>query len=102
MRRIHWFEFTDLSWYPETFRRIQTDYLQFVATRGSGQKNLAPLITKAMQQAGTTEITDLCSGGTGILARTAAALGRGRMAGERQADGQVHPCQSRGTLARRD
>jgi hypothetical protein len=65
VRRIHWFEFTDLPWYPETFRRIQTDYLQFVATRGSDQKNLAPLITRAMQQAGTTEIVDLCSGGTG-------------------------------------
>jgi hypothetical protein len=65
MRRIHLFEFTDLSWYPQIFRRIQTDYLQFVATLGSGHKNLIPLFTKAMQHAGTTEIVDLCSGGTG-------------------------------------
>ena len=65
MRRIHLFEFTDLPWYPQTFRRIQTDYLQFVATLGSGHKNLIPLFTKAMQHAGTTEIVDLCSGGTG-------------------------------------
>ena len=65
MKRIHLFEFTDLSWYPQILRRVQTDYLQFVATRGSGQKNLIPLLVKAMQQSGTTEIVDLCSGGTG-------------------------------------
>jgi len=44
---------------------MQTDYLQFVATLGSGHKNLIPLLIKAMQHAGTTEIVDLCSGGTG-------------------------------------
>jgi hypothetical protein len=65
MGRIHLFEFTDLSWYPQIFRRIQTDYLQFVATLGSGHKNLMPLFQKAMQHAQTTEIVDLCSGGTG-------------------------------------
>jgi len=65
MRRIHLFEFTDLPWYPQVFRRIQTDYLQFVATLGSGHKNLIPLFVKAMQHAGTTEIVDLCSGGSG-------------------------------------
>lgn len=65
MKRIHLFEFTDLPWYPQTFRRMQTDYLQFAATLGSGHKNLIPLFAKAMQHAGTTEIVDLCSGGTG-------------------------------------
>ena len=35
MKRIQMFEFTDLSWYPQLFRRIQTDYLQFAATLGS-------------------------------------------------------------------
>ena len=65
MRRIHLFEFTDLAWYPQTFRRMQTDYLQFSATLGGGHKNLVPLFIKAMGQAQTTEILDLCSGGTG-------------------------------------
>jgi hypothetical protein len=64
MRRIHLFEFMDLAWYPETFRRIQTDYLQFVVTRGN-HTALIPLIVKALQQAQTNEIVDLCSGGTG-------------------------------------
>jgi len=65
LKRIHLFEFTDLSWYPQTFRRIQTDYLQFVASLGSGHKNLIPLFKKAMQHADTTDIIDLCSGGSG-------------------------------------
>ena len=65
MRRIQMFEFTDLPWYPQLFRRIQTDYLQFAATLGSGHKNLIPLFARAMQHAKTAEIVDLCSGGTG-------------------------------------
>jgi hypothetical protein len=65
MKRIHLFEFTDCSWYPQTFRRMQTDYLQFVANLGSGHKNLVPLFVKAMQHARTTQIVDLCSGGGG-------------------------------------
>lgn len=65
MRRIHLFEFTDQPWYPQVFRHIQTDYLQFVTTRGAGHQNLVPLFEKALQQAGTRKIVDLCSGGTG-------------------------------------
>ncbi len=65
MKRLHLFEFTDLSWYPPTFRQIQTDYLQFVATLGAGHQHLIPLFAKALQHAGTTEIVDLCSGGGG-------------------------------------
>jgi hypothetical protein len=66
MRRIHLFEFTDQPWYPDTFRRIQTDYLQFAASRGTADKYLFPLIQKGMQAADTQEIVDLCSGGAGL------------------------------------
>jgi hypothetical protein len=65
MKRIHLFEFTDQPWYPQTFRQIQTDYLQFATTLGAGHKNLVPLFHKAMQKTGTDEIVDLCSGGAG-------------------------------------
>jgi len=65
MSRIHLFEFTDLSWYPDVFRRIQTDYLQFVATLGTGHKYLIPLFQRALQNAKTSEVLDLCSGGSG-------------------------------------
>lgn len=53
MRRIHLFEFMDLSWYPQTFRRIQTDYLQFAATLGSGHKYLIPLFKRVLDHAQT-------------------------------------------------
>lgn len=74
MKRIHIFEFTDLSWYPDVFRRIQTDYLQFVASLGSGHKYLIPLFQRAMQGIHTNEIVDLCSGGTGPWAHLAGQL----------------------------
>jgi hypothetical protein len=69
VKRIQLFEFTDLSWYPQTFRRFQTDYLQFVASLGSGHRNLVPLFVKALESAKTTEIVDLCSGGAGPWVR---------------------------------
>lgn len=65
MRRIHLFEFLDLPEYPRLFRRMQTDYLQFAATMGMGHQNLVLLIARGMQHAGTAQIVDLCSGGTG-------------------------------------
>jgi hypothetical protein len=65
MKRIHAFEFLDLPWYPNIFRRMQTDYLQFATTLGSGHKTIIPLIHNAMKQAGTNQIIDLCSGSSG-------------------------------------
>ena len=65
MKRIHLFEFTDLPWYPDMFRRIQTDYLQFAASMGTGHKYLVPLFQKALSHARTDRIVDLCSGGSG-------------------------------------
>jgi hypothetical protein len=65
MKRIRLFEFTDQTWYPQVFRCIQTDYLQFVTTRGAGHQNLIPLFTRALKQGGSMDIVDLCSGGTG-------------------------------------
>jgi hypothetical protein len=63
MRRIQLFEFTDLAWYPQPFRRMKTDYLHFATSLGSGHKNLGPLFIRAIRHANTTEIIDLCSGG---------------------------------------
>jgi len=65
MTRIQLFEFTDMTWYPQTFRTIQTDYLQLASSLGSGHKNLIPLLIKALQKAKTSNIIDLCSGGMG-------------------------------------
>jgi hypothetical protein len=76
MNRIHLFEFTDLTWYPDLFRRFQTDYLQFVASLGSGHKYLIPLFKRALQSTGTNEIVDLCSGGTGPWNHLSVQLGQ--------------------------
>jgi hypothetical protein len=76
MKRFHLFEFTDQPWYPQVFRRMQTDYLQFVVTRGDGHAQLVPLLVNALQHAGTHEIVDLCSGGTGPWERLQAQLAR--------------------------
>jgi hypothetical protein len=65
MRRVHLFEFTDQAWYPQVFRTIQTDYLQFVTTRGKGHQHLVPLFARVLQHANTLDIVDLCSGGSG-------------------------------------
>lgn len=65
MKRIHLFEFTDQPWYPDLFRRMQTDYLQFAATMGNGHQNLVPLFRKALSAGNTDQIIDLCSGGSG-------------------------------------
>ena len=40
MKPIHLFKFMDLSRFPMMFRRMQTNTLQFVATRGAGHRNL--------------------------------------------------------------
>ncbi|MFZ2096814.1 MAG: hypothetical protein WAV05_09270 [Anaerolineales bacterium] len=72
--RFHLFEFTDQPWYPQVFRRIQTDYLQFVTTRGAGHQNLIPLFKESLLHAQTMEIVDLCSGGTGPWLRLRSQL----------------------------
>jgi hypothetical protein len=65
MSRVYLFEFTDQPWYPSVFRRIQTDYLQFVATQGAGHENLIPLLKRALHHTGRMEFVDLCSGASG-------------------------------------
>jgi hypothetical protein len=74
LKRLHLFEFTDQPWYPQVFRQIQTDYLQFVTTRGAGHQNLVPLFKKALGSSRTMEILDLCSGAGGPWMRLSAQL----------------------------
>jgi hypothetical protein len=69
MPRIHLFEFTDLPWYPQTFRRMQTDYLRHVANLGPGYKTLLPRLVETLQNAGTAQVVDLCSGSGGPWAK---------------------------------
>ncbi len=76
MRRIHAFEFHDLSWFPIRFRNAVTDYLQFVANRFDVYKNVLPVIEKGIQRSGNNTIVDIASGGGGGLVKITEHLKR--------------------------
>ena len=65
--RIHAFEFNDLSWFPESFRDYQTDYLQFVANRFDMYQQVLPVIKRGILSSGNNTIIDIASGGGGGL-----------------------------------
>ena len=74
MRRVHAFEFNDLSWFPISFRNSATDFLQFVANRFGIYKNVLPVIEKGIQSSGNNTIVDIASGGGGGLVKIAEHL----------------------------
>jgi hypothetical protein len=67
MRRLHLFELEDQPWFPAVIRDLATDYLQFIQERFRIDRAMTPLVRRALDAAGTTEIVDLCSGGSGPL-----------------------------------
>lgn len=78
MRRFQLIELEDQPWFPHTIRDLATDYLQYVQTLFRFDRVLAPLIRRLMDQAGTSQIVDLCSGGSGpllLLVKDLAAAG---------------------------
>lgn len=74
MKRVHAFEFNDLSWFPISFRNSGTDFLQFVANRADIYKNVVPVIEKGIQSSGNNTIVDLASGGGGGFIKIAEHL----------------------------
>src|SRR3982751_197039 len=74
MRRIHAFEFNDLSWFPESFRDYQTDYLQFVANKFDMYQQVLPVIKRGILSSGNNTIIDIASGGGGGLFKIAEHL----------------------------
>lgn len=65
MKRIHWFEFMDLAWYPRALRKYQTNILQALMTRTKAFDCVVPYVDTALQSAGGPSIVDLCSGSSG-------------------------------------
>jgi hypothetical protein len=67
VRRFQLLELEDQAWFPAVVRDLATDYLHFAQTATSLYKAMTPLIAEALEAAGTTQIVDLCSGGSGPL-----------------------------------
>ena len=65
MKRLHFFEFEDLGWFPAIIRNYMTDYLQEVTNRFDFYRELVPVLAKGVQKSGTNQILDLASGGGG-------------------------------------
>jgi hypothetical protein len=67
MRRIHAFEFGDLTWYPKDFRSYATDYLQYASNALDIYKCVIPIIKKGIESSANTTILDIASGGGGLV-----------------------------------
>ena len=69
MGRLHLIELEDQPWFPATIRDLATDYLQFIQEHFRVDRAMTPLVRRALDEGKTTEIVDLCSGGSGPLLR---------------------------------
>lgn len=65
MARVHWIEFHEQPWCPESLRDAMTDYLQFAERVGNIYHSTADLIRLGLEGSGATRVLDLCSGGSG-------------------------------------
>ncbi len=74
MKRLHLFEFGDLTWFPKKFRDYQTDYLRFAADTFDLYKGIIPVIKKGVESSNNNTIVDIASGGGGGWAKIAGHL----------------------------
>ncbi len=71
MKRIHAFEFEDLSWFPKNLRNYATDFLQFGANLFDVYQPVVPVIRAGIAKADNATIIDIASGGGGGLIKIA-------------------------------
>ena len=67
MKRLHAFELEDQRWLPAAIRDAATDYLRFVLEAAGVYQPIIPRLKGALEETGSTEILDLCSGGAGPI-----------------------------------
>lgn len=65
MKRIHLFEFEDLSWFPSTIRNYMTDYLQFATNKFDFYAGVLDVLKQGVAKTENNTIIDLASGGGG-------------------------------------
>jgi len=69
MRRRHWIELEDQTWFPASIRNCMTDLLNFFVTFFRVYDPIVPILYKAMMASQSKKILDLCSGGSGAIRR---------------------------------
>ena len=74
MKRIHMFEFEDLSWFPVILRRCITDYLVALHRLVNTQEHLIELLGPVLAEMPAPKLVDLCSGSGGPMPKLAEAL----------------------------
>jgi len=67
LKRIQWFEFHDLAWFPAMFRDALTEWLRVLWDRIGAYSAIAPILAEMLHESHTTRIVDLCSGASGPL-----------------------------------
>ncbi len=65
MQRQPWFEIHDSRFFPRFLRDLVTDALETMWNAQNTYAPLVPLLQRALRQAGTNQVVDLCSGGGG-------------------------------------
>jgi hypothetical protein len=65
MQRKPWFELHDHRLFPRFFRDLVTDALEAIWNANDTYHPIVPRLRRAMEEAGTRQVIDLCSGGGG-------------------------------------
>ncbi|GAB3650891.1 hypothetical protein GCM10028791_18810 [Echinicola sediminis] len=67
MKRVHLFEFEDLSWFPDLIRNYMTDFLAFLTSTTNLFLPVLPLLEKGIHAGKTGHFIDLGSGSGGSI-----------------------------------
>lgn len=73
-KRIQFFEWQDLPWFPQVIREGITDYLAFVLSTFGFYRPMLPVLKDELKKTNRTSIIDLCSGSGGILPKLVEGL----------------------------
>ncbi|HZU25132.1 MAG TPA: hypothetical protein VFA04_06395 [Bryobacteraceae bacterium] len=65
MRRRHWFELHDQTWFPQVLRDGITECLRLYSAQLHFERVIAPVLGNVLRQTGHRSIIDICSGSCG-------------------------------------
>lgn len=76
MRRYRFFEFEDLSWFPDIIRSGMTDFLRYFIQLLNVYQPITPLLIEVLEKTKENNIVDLGSGGGGAIEQVHQNLSR--------------------------